>query len=208
MPCNTGARRILGRLHEAAMEGRGDMQHHRPLGATFLGQRNGPLDRRRRSGDHGLFRSVHIGWLDRRTHLPRGILANGDHGPGCMPRMAAMAPWPAGTACCINCPRRRTVRAARQTRSRRRRRWRSTRRANGRQNNPRLRQPRQNAQRRDGRGKDGRLGELSQPQLLFGSVKTELRQVEAESVIGFLEVRRAIGKAAARSRPMPTLWEP
>ena len=67
----------------------------------------------------------------------------------------------------------------------------------------------QNTERRNGRGEDRRLGELSQPQLLFGSVKTELRQVEAERVIGFLESlardRESRGEVAAHADALGTL---
>ena len=109
--------------------------------------------------------------------------------------MAAMAPWPAGTACCINCPRRRTVRAAAANSivaggdvggvlSQRM----SGKIVGGYSSRG------QNAQRRHGDGKDRRLGELGQPKLLFGSVKAKLRQVEAQRVVGFLKGLAGDGK--------------
>ncbi len=44
-----GGKAILGRLHQAAMEGCGNLQQDGPLGAAFFCQRYGPFDGRRRS---------------------------------------------------------------------------------------------------------------------------------------------------------------
>ena len=61
----------------------------------------------------------------------------------------------------------------------------------------------QNSQGRHGYGEDRGLGELRQAELLFGSVKAELRQVEAKRIIRFLKSLarngKSVGKGAAHA---------
>ncbi len=158
------------------------------LAPRSLSQRDCPLDGRSRSRDNGLFGTVEVGWFDGRAYLARCIPAygdhclrlhakNGGHGPlTCGHGLLHQLPAAANRACGGGeldgagsdvggvLPQRVPGKIVRGDSS-----------------------LGQNAQRRHGYGKDRRLGELGQPKLLFGSVKAEVCQIEAQRLVGFFK---------------------
>ena len=105
------AKAILRRLHQGAMERRADIQHDRAFGAARFGQIHGPRDGRSASPQSQLARA-NSSWQERQ---PRPGRLPGRFLPATAPsspKIAAMAPWPTGTASCMYCPRLRTRRTA------------------------------------------------------------------------------------------------
>ena len=196
-----GGKGILGRLHQAAMKGCGDRQHDGPLGAAFFGQRDGPLDRRRRARDNGLFRTIEVRWFDGRAHLTRGILANGDHCLRCHAQNGGHGSLTCGHSLLHQLPAaaHRACGGGKLDRAGSDVGGVLAQRVSGKiiRGDSSLGQ---NPECGHGYGKDRRLGELGQPKLLFGSVKAELCQVEAKRVVGFLKGLARDGKGLRRGR--------
>ena len=197
----------LRRHHQRAVEGRGDGEPHRPLGARGLARLRGAVHGRRVARDHDLARGVHVGGRD---DLPLGgrpqafsIAARS------RPRIAAMAPSPTGTASCMYSPGARTVVAA----SRRVRLPAATRA----EYSPRLCPATKSATTpRAARARwaamlarqDGRLGVGRELEVSLGADETEARQGEAERRVGLLEDGSALGERlgelASPCRPSAT----
>ena len=108
--------RVGGRLHQRAMEGRGDRQRQRALGALQLGELHRALDRRLRARDRRPARR-RCRWPPRRSRRSDRVRApprarSPTTAGKSSPSIAAIAPSPTGTAFCIACPRTRNSRAA------------------------------------------------------------------------------------------------
>ena len=97
------------RFHQGRMERRADGKKNRLL-PFLLHPLDRPLHGLRMAGDDDLTRAIKIGGgkdLSRRTLLTKSFNLSLS-----IPRTAAIAPSPTGTASCINRPRRRTIRTA------------------------------------------------------------------------------------------------
>ena len=106
-----GAHPVLRRLHQRAMEWRADGKRDGPFCARRFRQIHRTLDRAGMPRNDDLVGRVEIGCRSRLHLAPLR--------PGCRPvcprevsARAAIAPTPAGTADCMNCPRFRTSRRA------------------------------------------------------------------------------------------------
>ena len=92
------------------MKGSGNRQHHGALGAAGRGLLHGAFHRLGMAGNDRLLGRIQIGGRD---HLAVAALRQiSATWPGRSPRIAAMAPSPAGTASCMYLPARRTRRTA------------------------------------------------------------------------------------------------
>ena len=110
-------RQPLGRRrHQRAMERGRDLQQDAAPRPTLLGQRDGALDRVRAARDHLLAFAIVVGELADAA-LDAASAATASTVATSAPRMAAMAPSPAGTASCMAWPRSRSRRAASPIRS-------------------------------------------------------------------------------------------
>jgi hypothetical protein len=122
--------------------------------------------------------------------------------------MAAMAPWPGGTASCMARPRALTARTASAKERFRRPRGPTTRPASARRPAP--------AQRRAGPARaggyadrqNGRLGVFGELEVFRRPLEDQLGEREAEGLVGLGKGLAATGKRSASSRPMPTACEP
>ena len=177
------------------MKGCGNRQHDSPFRSPFFSQQDRPLDRCRGSRDNSLFRTVEVCWFDGRANLSRCILTDREH---CLRFHAENGCH--GSLTCGYSLLHQMPAAANRTGGGgkfhgaggdvgRVLAQRVTGKIVGRNSGFG-----QNAERGHGHGKDRRLGELGQPQLLFGSVKAEGSQVKAKRVVGFLKGPARDGK--------------
>src|SRR6266849_478770 len=177
---------LLGRLHERTMKGRAHGQKFGALGASFVCQFCGALDRSGVPGNHDLLGGIDVGWLA--NFALRRVVANGrdlpqvhaqDRGHGTHAHRDSFLHVFATVA-------HRADGVGKRDRSR------GDMSGIFSQTVPSyvagLRNTRfEHTQRRDGHGEDGWLSNLRQPKLVFRALETQLGKFVAEGLIGFFK---------------------
>ena len=199
---------LLRGLHQRAVKGSGNRQHHGALGAACEAMLHGALHRRGIAGNHRLLGGIQIRRSDHLS-VARPCLQISATWPGASPGSPPSRLRPAGTASCIYWPRAahqphgvgKFKRAAATSAEYSPRLWPAT-------NSGAMPLFLQHAIRGHGNRQNRGLRVFGQLQRLFGAFKAQFGNGKSQRLVGFVEDGASRGKDSASSRPMPGYCDP